>query len=55
MNFLEKTVVSDYSSFKEVGEKSGEAVTKTLSGYERLRESEKDLEVLKSLIEKFEV
>ena len=108
MNFLEKTVVSDYSSFKEVGEKyeedaqafaacmqhiyseisdlsdkinsmtetvesvnhtisesaeginliaekSGQAVTKTLSGYDRLRESEKDLDVLKSLIEKFEV
>ena len=108
MNFLEKTVVSDYSSLKEVGEKyeedaqtfascmqhiyseisdlnskinsiaetvenvndtiaesatginliaekSGEAVTKTLSGYELLRESQKALEVLKSLIEKFEV
>ena len=108
MNFLEETVVSDYSSFKEVGEKyeedaqtfaacmehiyseiselnskinsitetvenvnytitesatginfiaekSGEAVTKTLSGYERLRESEKELDVLKSLIDKFEV
>lgn len=108
MNFLDETVVSDYSSFKGVGdkyeedaqtftsclqhiyseisdlnskinniaatienvndtisesaeginfiaEKSGEAVAKTLSGYERLHESENDLEVLKSLIEKFEV
>lgn len=108
MSFLEETVVTDYSSFKAVGEKyeedaqtfancmqhiyseisdlnekidniaetiesvndtitesstginliaekSGEAVTKTLSGYEHLHNSEENLKTLKSLIEKFEV
>lgn len=108
MNFLEETVVSDYGSFREVGEKyeedartfnqsmkeiyaeiadlntkindiaetienvnititestegvnmiaekSTEAVTKTMEGYEHLRESEESLEMLKGIIEKFEI
>lgn len=108
MTFLEETVVADYSSFKEVGEKyeedaqnfadsmqhiyseisdlnrkindiataiedvnetvaesteginmiaekSGEAVTKTMDGYNHLRASTENLEVLKGLIGKIEV
>lgn len=108
MNFLEETVVSDYGSFREVGEKyeedartfnqsmkqiyaeiadlntkindiaeiienvnltiaesteginmiaekSTEAVTKTMEGYEHLHESEENLEMLKGIIEKFEI
>lgn len=108
MHFLEETVVTDYNSFRQVGEryeedaqsfnssmqqiyseisdlnnkinniahtienvnetisestegitliaeKSGNAVSKTQEGYEHLRESEDNLELLKSLIEKFEI
>ena len=108
MQFIEETVVVDYNSFKQVGEryekdaesfaesmlqifseisdlneklndiadtienvnvtisessqgvnmiaeKSGEAVSKTAKGYEKLHESEENLSVLKELIDKFEV
>lgn len=108
MNFLEETVVADYSAFGQVGEryekdaegfaesmqriyseisqlnhniteianamdsvnhtinesadgvnliaeKSGDAVKKTLEGYEHLRESEISLNLLKELIEKIKV
>lgn len=108
MNFLEETVVADYGSFRQVGEKyeedagtfnqsmkqiyseiaelnakinditetienvnvtitestegvnliaekSTEAVTKTMQGYDHLRESEENLEILKGIIERFEV
>ncbi len=108
MNFLEQTVVTDYNSFKEVGEKyeedanlfsnsmiqihsaifelnqkidnialtienvnttiiqsteginliaekSSETVSKTSEGYEHLKESAKNLNQLKELIEKFDI
>lgn len=38
-----------------IAEKSTEAVTKTLEGYEYLRKSEENLNILKELIEKFEI
>lgn len=108
MNFLEETVVTDYGSFRQVGEKyeedagtfhqsmkqiyseiaelntkindiaetienvnititesteginliaekSTEAVTKTMQGYDHLRESGENLEILKDIIERFEI
>lgn len=108
MNFLDETVVADYGSFRQVGEKyeedagtfnqsmkqiyseiaelntkindiaetienvnititestegvnliaekSTEAVSKTMQGYDHLRESEENLEILKGIIERFEV
>ena len=56
MNFLEETVVADYSTFGQVGERyEKDAVKKTLEGYEHLRESETSLNLLKDLIEKFNV
>ena len=108
MEFLENTVVTDYSAFKQVGqryeqdaesfaesmqhiyseisdlnvrlneiadtienvnvtitessegvnliaEKSSEAVTKTATGYEKLHESEENLDLLKRIIGKFEM
>lgn len=108
MQFMEETVVTDYASFKQVGEryeqdagsfadsmqqiytqvsdlsrkitdivatidnvnetisesadgvnliaeKSTEAVSKTMEGYEHLRESKESLKLLKEFIEKFEV
>jgi len=108
MEFLEKTVVADYDSFKQVGEKyeedantfadsmvrihsevaelnqkidriaatieqvsdtilqstqginliaekSCDAVKKTSEGYEHLQENEKNLQLLESLIERFEI
>ncbi|MGN0431031.1 MAG: methyl-accepting chemotaxis protein [Lachnospiraceae bacterium] len=108
MNFLEETVVTDYSSFREVSEKyekdastfnqsmkqiyaeiadlntkindiaqtienvnititestegvnliaekSSEAVTKTMEGYTHLHESEESLNILKGIIERFEI
>ena len=39
----------------KIAEKSGDAVKKTLEGYEHLRESENSLNLLKELIEKFDV
>ena len=38
-----------------IANKSGNAVKKTLEGYEHLRESENSLNLLKGLIEKFNV
>lgn len=49
------TIAESTEGINFIAEKSGEAAAATVSGYERLNESEKDLEVLKGLIDKFTV
>ncbi|MBQ9143038.1 MAG: methyl-accepting chemotaxis protein, partial [Lachnospiraceae bacterium] len=55
MNGVNSTITESASGVNLIAEKSGEAVEKTLEGYEHLRESETSLNLLKELIEKFNV
>ncbi len=55
MNGVNSTITESASGVNLIAEKSGDAVEKTLEGYEHLRESEASLNILKILIEKFNV
>lgn len=55
MNNVNRTITESTQGVTQIAEKSGEAVGKTLEGYEHLRESTENLNVLKCLIEKFVV
>lgn len=55
MDGVNRTITESAEGVNLIAEKSGEAVGKTLEGYEHLRESEASLELLKELIEKFNV
>ncbi len=55
MDSVNHTITESTHGVTQIAEKSGEAVGKTLEGYEHLRESTENLNVLKELIEKFEV
>lgn len=55
MDGVNRTITESADGVNLIAEKSGEAVGKTLEGYEHLRESEASLELLKDLIEKFRV
>ena len=50
-----RTITESAGGVNMIAEKSGNAVKKTLEGYEHLRESETSLKLLKELIEKFNV
>ena len=52
---VNQTVTESAEGINMIAIKSGEAVIKTVEGYSHLRESESNLDVLKALIEKFEV
>lgn len=49
------TISESAEGVNMIAEKSSEAVTKTMEGYEHLHESEDNLKLLKGLIDKFEV
>ena len=53
MDGVNRTITESAGGVNIIAEKSGDAVKKTLEGYEHLRESETSLNVLKTLIEKF--
>lgn len=55
MDGVNRTITESADGVNLIAEKSGDAVKKTLEGYEHLRESESSLNVLKELIEKFDV
>ena len=55
MDSVNRTITESTHGVTQIAEKSGEAVGKTLEGYEHLRESTENLKVLKDLLEKFEV
>jgi len=55
MDGVNRTITESADGVNLIAEKSGDAVKKTLEGYEHLRESENSLELLKELIEKFDV
>ncbi len=55
MDAVNRTITESAEGVNLIAEKSGEAVAKTLEGHEHLRESEESLELLKELIEKFNV
>ena len=55
MNGVNRTITESAGGVNLIAEKSGDAVKKTLEGYEHLRESETSLSILKGLIEKFNV
>ena len=52
---VNRTIAESTDGVNLIAEKSGDAVKKTLEGYEHLRESETSLNLLKELIEKFDV
>lgn len=52
---VNETISESTEGITLIAEKSGDAVSKTQEGYEHLRESEDNLELLKSLIGKFEI
>lgn len=52
---VNRTITESADGVNLIAEKSGNAVKKTLEGYEHLRESEDSLNLLKELIEKFDV
>lgn len=52
---VNETISESTEGITLIAEKSGDAVSKTQEGYEHLRESEESLELLKSLIDKFEI
>lgn len=52
---MNHTIIESTGGVKLIAEKSELAVTKTLEGYDHLRESEENLKLLKKLIERFEV
>ena len=53
MDNVNRTITESADGVNLIAEKSGNAVKKTLEGYEQLRESEASLNILKGLIEKF--
>ena len=53
MDGVNRTITESAGGVNIIAEKSGDAVKKTLEGYEHLRESETSLDLLKTLIEKF--
>ncbi len=55
MDSVNRTITESADGVNLIAEKSGDAVKKTLEGYEHLRESETSLNLLKGLIEKFNV
>ena len=55
MDGVNRTITESAGGVNMIAEKSGDAVKKTLEGYEHLRESEASLNLLKELIEKFNV
>ena len=55
MEGVNRTITESAGGVNIIAEKSGEAVKRTLEGYEHLRESENSLDILKGLIEKFNV
>ena len=55
MDGVNRTITESADGVNLIAEKSGDAVKKTLEGYDYLRESETNLNVLKELIEKFNV
>ena len=55
MDGLSRTIAESADGVNLIAEKSGEAVGKTMEGYEHLRESETSLNLMKELIEKFDV
>lgn len=55
MDGVNRTITESAGGVNMIAEKSGDAVKKTLEGYEHLRESEASLNHLKELIEKFNV
>ena len=55
MDDVNHTITESAGGVNLIAEKSGDAVKKTLEGYEHLRESETSLNLLKDLIEKFNV
>ena len=55
MDGVNRTITESADGVTTIAEKSGNAVQKTLEGYEHLRESETSLNLLKELIEKFNV
>lgn len=55
MDGVNRTISESADGVNLIADKSGEAVKKTLVGYEHLRESEESLTLLKTLIEKFDV
>ena len=52
---VNRTITEAADGVNLIAEKSGDAVKKTLEGYEHLRESENSLNLLKELIERFDV
>lgn len=52
---MNHTIIESTGGVNLIAEKSELAVTKTLEGYDHLRESEENLKLLKKLIERFEV
>ena len=55
MDNVNRTITESADGVNLIAEKSGDAVKKTLEGYEHLRESKTSLNLLKELIEKFNV
>ena len=55
MDNVNRTITESADGVNLIAEKFGDAVKKTLEGYEHLRESETSLNLLKELIEKFNV
>ena len=55
MDNVNRTITESADGVNLIAEKSGDAVKKTLEGYEHLRESETSLNLLKELIEKFDL
>jgi len=55
MDGVNRTITESADGVNLIAEKSGDAVKKTLEGYDHLRESEESLILLKELIEKFDV
>ena len=55
MNGVNRTITESAGGVNTIAQKSGDAVKKTLEGYEHLRESETSLNHLKELIERFDV
>ena len=52
---VNRTITESAEGINLIAEKSGDAVRKTLEGYDHLRESETSLNLLKEFIEKFNV
>ena len=55
MDSVNRTITESADGVNLIAKKSGDAVKKTLEGYDHLRESESSLNLLKELIEKFDL